>query len=89
MKAFRNWWPEWCRHVLFSFSQRHENNPIWNELFELEFDDLEEGKVVIVLYNEAAPQELQVLGYCQLYLQVRITVLFPNNLVSIFFMKHY
>lgn len=30
---------------------------------------MEEGKVVIVLYNEAAPQELQVLGYCQLYLQ--------------------
>lgn len=56
--------------------QRHESNPIWNELFELEYDDLEEGKVVIVLYNEAAPQEFQVLGYCQFYLQVRLTVLF-------------
>ncbi|KAG0592511.1 hypothetical protein KC19_1G258300 [Ceratodon purpureus] len=51
------------------FFQRHEKNPIWNELFELEFDDVEEGKVVIVLYNEAAPPEFQVLGYCQFYLQ--------------------
>lgn len=54
--------------------QRHEKNPIWNELFELEFTDLEEGKVVIVLFDEAAPQEFQVLGYCQFYLQVWITM---------------
>lgn len=59
--------------------QRHEKNPIWNELFELEFTDLEEGKVVIVLFDEAAPQEFQVLGYCQFYLQVRITMPIPTH----------
>ena len=59
-----------CTSCLF---QRHENNPIWNELFELEFDDLEQGKLVIVLFNDSVPQEFQVLGYCQFYLQVRIT----------------
>uniref|UniRef100_A0A7I4DM26 C2 domain-containing protein n=1 Tax=Physcomitrium patens TaxID=3218 RepID=A0A7I4DM26_PHYPA len=49
--------------------QRRENNPIWNEFFELEFDDLEDGKVMVVLLDEAAPQEFQVLGYCQFFLQ--------------------
>lgn len=50
-------------------SQRQNNNPIWNEFFELEFNDLKEEKIVIVLFDNAAPQEFQVLGYCQFYLQ--------------------
>ncbi|XP_024382750.1 synaptotagmin-5 isoform X4 [Physcomitrium patens] len=48
---------------------RQNNNPIWNEFFELEFNDLKEEKIVIVLFDNAAPQEFQVLGYCQFYLQ--------------------
>lgn len=60
-------------------TNRRENNPIWNEFFELEFDDLEDGKVMVVLLDEAAPQEFQVLGYCQFFLQEgRITERWPK-----------
>lgn len=52
--------------------QRHEGNPIWNEFFELEVEDLEDQKVVIVLLDEGASQEFQVLGYAQFYLQVSV-----------------
>lgn len=61
--------------IISGLFQRRENNPIWNEFFELEFDDLEDGKVMVVLLDEAAPQEFQVLGYCQFFLQVITSLL--------------
>lgn len=62
--------------------QNKQDNPVWNEIFELEVEDLEEQKVVIILLDEGASQEFQVLGCAQFYLQVPQAMLYMGNTIS-------